>query len=194
MEAPRGRSAAAEELDEVTLERARRKDPAAARALVERYHRPVHALLFRMTEARLGAGRADDLAQETFLRVFRGLGTFRHDGTARLSTWIFTIATRVALNELRKGGLRTVGDGEVDVEGGEPADAPLERRELGETVRAAVARLSDDHRAVVVLREYHGMSYEEIGEALEVDVGTVRSRLSRARALLRQMLEEARHG
>src|SRR5215213_1464126 len=88
------------ELDEVTLARAQRGDRAAQAMLVERYQRPVFALLSRM----VGRERAlvEDLAQETFLRVLRSLAGFTVNGPARLSTWIVTIATRLALDHLRR--------------------------------------------------------------------------------------------
>ena len=90
------------DLDEVTLARARTGDRQAFRALVERYERPVFALLGRML---LRAGReslVEDLAQETFVRVFRGLGKFGADGRNNLSAWILTIAARLAIDELRR--------------------------------------------------------------------------------------------
>ncbi|MBE7451655.1 MAG: sigma-70 family RNA polymerase sigma factor [Kofleriaceae bacterium] len=96
-------TAAPRELDDLTLHRAQRGDHGAFRALVERYQGPVWELVWRMVApAGLGA-RAEDLAQETFLRVYRALPGFDPTGPARLSTWIFTIATRLALNELRAG-------------------------------------------------------------------------------------------
>src|SRR3954447_21718894 len=88
------------ELDEVSLARAQRGDRAAQAVLVERYQRPVFALLSRM----VGRDRAavEDLAQETFLRALRALPRFSLQGPARLSTWILTIATRLALDQLRR--------------------------------------------------------------------------------------------
>src|SRR5215831_16089459 len=96
--------AAEPELDDLTLARAQRGDEPACRTLVERYQRPVFALLGRMC----GHARVEDLAQETFLRVFRALPRFDRSGPARLSTWILTVATRLALDELRRRPLRTV--------------------------------------------------------------------------------------
>jgi RNA polymerase sigma-70 factor, ECF subfamily len=178
------------ELDEVTLRRAQRGDAAGFRALVERYHAPVRAVLWRMLDPGGGGSRVEDLVQETFLRVHRGLAGFDPAGPARLSSWILTIATRAALNELRRARPPLVPiEGEV-LAAPDRADAELRRRRLGEALRRALGELGADARAVVVLREYHEMDYAEIGEVLGVDVGTVKSRLSRARAALRKSLQE----
>jgi RNA polymerase sigma-70 factor (ECF subfamily) len=166
------------ELDEVTVARAQRGDDAACRALVVRYQRPVFALLSRFVGR--GAG-CEDLAQETFLRVFRALPGFVVGGRARLSTWILTIATRLAIDELRRPR-------PVALPPDLPGGASAETAALGHAIETAIRGLSPDHQAVFLLREYHGLEYEEIGRTLDVDVGTVRSRLARARAALREAL------
>jgi RNA polymerase sigma-70 factor (ECF subfamily) len=189
MAAEAARTQVLAEIDEITLARAKRGEEPARRALVERYQRPVHALLFRM----LG-GRGDvaaDLAQETFVRVFGALARFSPAGPARLSTWILTIATRLALNELRRRPHEPLAD--VDVPGGARPDRELERRALAAAVRRAIGELKPDYRAVLILREYHELEYEDIAVALEIDVGTVKSRLARARGALREALGELGH-
>jgi len=176
------------ELDEVTLARAQRGEAAACRALVERYQRPVFALLGRLLGRR---AEVEDLAQETFLRVFRALERFDRGGSARLSSWILTIAARLALDTLARRQLDTAPlTSETDV--GAPGDA--ERRALGAAIARAIGALAPEYRAAFLLREYHGMDYEEIAGALRIEVGTVRSRLSRARAALREALAEVHHG
>ncbi len=180
-----------DELDELTLRRAKRGDGEAFRRLVERYHLPVYHLIWRMAEARTGQARVEELTQETFLRVYRALAGFDTRGAAKLSTWILTIATRLTLNELRRAGR----DVPLDVARVEPvsADRPdraLERQRAREAVGTAVAGLPDDFRAVIVLREYHDQPYAAIAEALDLDIGTVKSRLSRARTKLREALRE----
>ncbi|HUS68356.1 MAG TPA: sigma-70 family RNA polymerase sigma factor [Kofleriaceae bacterium] len=189
----------APELDELTLRRAQRGEPAACRALVERYERPVFALLHRMLGVR-HRHRVEDIAQETFLGVFRSLSGFAPLGPARLSTWILTIATRRAIDELRRaeaaGGEPAVLRDE-DAVGTSRADEGARRAALGARVAAAVGALPADFRAAFLLREVHGLEYAEIARALEVDLGTVKSRLSRARAALREALadlEEERDG
>jgi RNA polymerase sigma-70 factor (ECF subfamily) len=180
------------ELDELTLERARRGDPAARKALVVRYQAPVFALLGRY----LGATRPheiEDLAQDTFLRVFRELGSFRPDGAAKLSTWILTIATRLAIDAHRKGRRSPIEPGSVEHVSRADASAPEDsamRSSLGRTIASAVAAMPEEYRMTFLLREYHELGYREIAEVLEIDVGTVKSRLSRARTLLRDALRE----
>ncbi|HEY8146925.1 MAG TPA: RNA polymerase sigma factor [Kofleriaceae bacterium] len=183
-------SASPAELDELTLRRAQRAEPAACRALVERYQRPVFALLYRM----MGAGRRDrveDLAQETFLSVFRSLGQFAPLGPARLSSWILTIASRRAIDELRRtgGDAPAALDGEVLVSPAR-ADDRARRRDLGQRVERAIGELGPELRAAFLLREMHGLEYAEIARALSIDLGTVKSRLSRARAALRAALAD----
>jgi RNA polymerase sigma-70 factor (ECF subfamily) len=90
------------ELDELTVARAQRGDDRARRELVLRYQRPVFALLSRMLHGRASHTSVEDLAQETFLKVFRALPGFDRQGSARLSTWILTIATNLAIDELRR--------------------------------------------------------------------------------------------
>ena len=126
-----------------------------------------------------------------FLRVYRALPGFDLRGPARLSTWILTLATRLALNELRRPAL-VVPMAELaalPVASPHRADALAERRALGEAIRTALGQLPPEQRAVLVLRELHGLEYGEISEVLELDLGTVKSRLSRARATLRIALE-----
>ena len=181
----------ANEIDELTLRRAQRGDQAACRALVERYQRPVFGLLHRM----LGPTRSDrveDLAQETFLHVFRSLAAFAPLGPARLSTWILTIASRRAVDELRRSGRtgETADLDEAQVASTERADEGARRSALAARVAAAVAALAPEYRAAFLLRAYHGFDYGEIARALECEIGTVKSRLSRARAELRRALRE----
>lgn len=180
------------ELDELSLRRAQNSDQSACRALVERYQRPVFALLFRM----LGPGRGsmvEDLAQDTFLEVFRSLSRFSPLGPARLSSWILTIASRRAIDELRKRPAKTEPiELSRDIPGQQRADEAAVRRAVATAIQEAVAALTPRYRAAFLLREYHGLEYAEIARALDIDIGTVKSRLSRARAALRQALAEVR--
>ena len=182
------RSQAASDLDEITLARAQSGDRLAKAALIERYQRPVFALLSRM----LGNDSEiiDDLAQETFARVLRALPGFDRYGRARLITWILTIATRLALDHLRASNARRDPS---QIPGGLPVSLPrpdqlADQRALGVALVGAVEALPPAFRAAFLLREIHGLTYEEISEALHVDLGTVRSRLARARGLLQRML------
>jgi RNA polymerase sigma-70 factor (ECF subfamily) len=180
------------ELDELTLARAKRGDRAAFGALVRFYQRPVLALLSRMLLARDRRDLVEDLAQETFVRALRAISTFGDDGRNHLSSWLLTIATRVALDALKRRALPTEPLEELAdiVPGPRRADDELERRSLREAIGDAIERLPVSYRAAFLLREVHDMPYEEIAEALGVDLGTVKSRLSRARSALRIALTE----
>ncbi len=171
-------------LDELTLRRAQRGDERAWRDLVERYQRPVHALIWRLLAGR-ARHRVEDLVQETFVRVLRALPAFDLAGPATLSTWMLTIATRLALNDLRRPEHGSI---EVESIANERTDDPAERRRLGAAIATGVAALPDAQRAVLVLREYHDLDYQEIADVLELDLGTVKSRLARARTALRDHL------
>lgn len=177
------------EVDAVTIERARLGDEGARRALVERYERPVFALLHRF----VGAERredVEDMAQETFLRVFRELGSFRTDGRARLSTWILTIATRLAIDGRRRDAVRRR---HVPLSPLPPPmpDRASERAALGRRIADAVVELGEGYRAAFLLHAYHELTYAEIAEALGCDVGTAKSRVSRAKQRLRDALRES---
>jgi RNA polymerase sigma-70 factor, ECF subfamily len=189
-----------EELDEVTLTRARRGDRKARGALVACYQRPVYALAFRMMVQK-GAAAADDLAQESMLKVLEALPRFDPKGAAKLSTWILTIATRTCIDALRRSkkvvALHADGAGE-DLREAPPADDPEEafrERELRVRVEAAMAALSEEQRAILILRAYHDLDYPEIASALALEIGTVKSRLARARQALKDAMDArgARH-
>lgn len=183
------------ELDEVTLARAQRGDLRAKRALVERYQRPVAALVSRLLRGQADPGLVEDIAQETFLRVFRALPTFDRHGPARLSTWILTIASHRAIDELRRRRVETrpFDPTAFEVPANDRADDSAERKMLARLLSDAIDSLSPEYRAAFVLREYHGLEYAEIARTLGIDLGTVKSRLNRARSRLREALAEVYH-
>src|SRR5262249_51173384 len=136
--------------------------------------------------------RVEDLAQETFLRSIKALPHFRSQqagGTARLSTWVLTIATRLALDELRARKHEPLPAVLPD---SKRTDETAERKAIAQRIEAALDELGPQFRAAFVLRELHELDYEEIAEALGCDVGTVKSRLARARERLRGLLEDLR--
>jgi len=171
-------------LDELTLRRAARGDERAWRDLVARYQQPIHSLIWRLLAGR-ARHRVEDLVQETFVRVLRALPGFDPAGPASLSTWVLTIATRLALNDLRRPEHAEIA---VELEASERTDESTERKKLGAAIAKGVAVLPDAQRAVFVLREYHDLDYQEIADVLELDLGTVKSRLARARTALRDHL------
>jgi RNA polymerase sigma-70 factor, ECF subfamily len=170
------------------LSRLRAGDRLAFEELVRTQQHRVYGLALRM----LGnAAEAQDVAQEAFLRAHRGLAEFR--GDARLSTWLYAIVSRLCLNRLAGGERRLTRDGEealsriADARPG--PDQTLEQGELAEALSRAIGELPEERRIVVVLRDVEGLAYEEIAEVLELPVGTVRSRLHRARLDLKEKLE-----
>jgi RNA polymerase sigma-70 factor (ECF subfamily) len=142
-----------------------------------------------------------DLSQEVFLRVFRTIQGFR--GQSALRTWIYRIVVNQARNRQRwwrrryrsqqvslDAHLRDFGDFPEQTDGASP-DRMLGRKELADRIRTALEQLPFDQRTAIVLREIDGLSYEEIGFSLGVAVGTVKSRLARAREALRAQLRDA---
>jgi RNA polymerase sigma-70 factor (ECF subfamily) len=185
------------ELDEITLGRAQRGEEPACHALVRRYQEPVFQILGRVL-GRHGRRRSGvavaDLAQETFLRVFRQLPTFSAGGSARLSTWILTIATRVAIDELRRRCPETLSEEEAGavLVAASRADEEAHGHEAAALVERALSALPADWRAVLLLRIEHELEYQDIARALGIELGTVRSRLARAREALWEALAELR--
>lgn len=141
------------------------------------------------------AEEAEDVVQETFIQAYVKLDTFQMN--AKFFTWIYRIAFNYALGRRRKrkGHLslettrETVGIEPVD--NYEGPDANIIRNENVRTLNVALEELSEDHRGILVLREMQGMAYEDIAEVLCITLGTVRSRLSRARAALKSALEQS---
>ncbi|MDB4935806.1 MAG: polymerase sigma factor RpoE [Labilithrix sp.] len=174
-------------LDASVLARCRAQDPMAFRAFVVRYERMVFALLSRM----LGHGtEVEDLAQETFVRAYRAFPDFDLDGPAKPSTWLLTIATRLALDARKKKKLdQTPLDDSNDSSTGSTPEIALERRELGRAIAEAAKTLPDDQRAALVLAELHGLSILEIADALEIPENTAKTRLFRAREKMREALK-----
>jgi RNA polymerase sigma-70 factor (ECF subfamily) len=175
------------ELDAATLEGCRAGDPEALRCFVVRYERMVFALLSRM----LGRGpHVEDLAQETFLRAFRALPRFDATGPARPSTWLLTIATRL-VHDARRKRRPSLERLEADLPAAAPGTPETERSraELGRAISRAAGELSDGHRDVFVLAEFHGLDMKEIAQVLSIPEGTAKTRLFRARERLRALLQ-----
>ena len=166
----------------------------AFRDIVSRYQRPVFGLIVRMVK---DAGRAEELAQDTFVKAFRALHTY--DAQRKFSAWLLTIAHHVAIDELRKGTLVTeplvaaTPDGErtrefADRRAATPADL-AERAQLAEALQQAIGRLRPEYREVVTLRYERDLDYDEIVDITGLPMGTVKSALHRARKELAEQLE-----
>jgi RNA polymerase sigma factor (sigma-70 family) len=170
-------------------------DEKAYRALVERYQRQVYSLAMRMVRV---SEDAQDLTQETFVRMFRALD--RYDPARPFGAWLTTIATRLCIDHIRRRRIKPIslfqhdaGSGEdyvIDVE--DPGLRPDEVTAHGQeevNAQALIDSLPEHYRQVVVLRHQQDLSYEEIAETLHVPLGTVKARIHRARALLKDRLE-----
>lgn len=179
--------------DRQLIESALAGDRAAFEGLVHRYQDRLYAAMFQVVGS---AEEAEDVVQDAFVRAFLKLHTFQNN--SQFFTWLYRIAFNSALSRIRRRRGTTSLDQTREVLGEEPSggdeapDARLLQDERIDMVRTALRRLSDDHRAILVLREMEDHAYEQIAEILEISIGTVRSRLSRARAQLKLVLEEMR--
>ena len=168
---------------------ARRGDHAAYGALVRKYQDRLCSLLLHVCGS---VPDAQDAAQEAFLRAYTKLDTY--NGASAFHTWLFRIAMNVMISQHRRKQTRARFDQAqslpTDILRGksESPDESLLRQERAAQVQAALAKLSDEHRSILVLREVEGCDYDEIAGALAIPVGTVRSRLHRARLALREKL------
>ena len=179
-----------------TVREAGRGDQDACRAIVETMHRPVIATIYRFLGNRF-AEEIEDIAQEIFLKVFRAIDRF--DGTrAKFTTWVYTFVRNHCFDVLKKRRLATtslhaVRDDEPDRAMPDERElqptAGAENSELGRRIGEALQTLGEDQRMVFILREYEGLDYREIAGVTGVNEGTVKSRLFRAKAALRQQLE-----
>jgi RNA polymerase sigma-70 factor (ECF subfamily) len=180
------------DVDAALVDRCKLGDQAAFEMLVVKYQRRIERLIGRMVR---DADLVQDVAQETFIRAYRALPQFR--GDSAFYTWLYRIAVNTAKKALmeRKRDplvnesslLGATEDGEEpsrvenELSDGETPDAVLASKEIAATVNAAVDALSEDLRQAIVLREIEGLSYEEIADVMNCPIGTVRSRIFRAR-------------
>ncbi|MGO5050085.1 RNA polymerase sigma factor [Dysosmobacter sp. Sow4_B12] len=181
-----------EKQEQQWVEAARQGDQSAFEQLVHLYEKRVLALTTRMCK---NPADAEEAAQEAFLSAWQGLPFFR--GDASFSTWLYRLASNACVDLLRREGRRqsaagpSLNDEEVQLEVPDTAPSPqeqAERSELRQQIEAGLQALTPDHRQVLLLREMHQLSYDEIAQTLDVDVGTVKSRINRGRKQLRNFL------
>lgn len=175
------------EFDEISLARARRGDRDGCARFVTFHQRMVFAAIGRIVGPASGQAHVEDLAQEAFLKALRALPRFDPRGPAKVSTWLLTIATRVALSDLRRRRIATEPIGTAP----EPTEDPFEHHDTRQRITQAAATLTPEQRAVFVLRDLHGLTETEVAAALDLEVSAAKSRLQRARARLRRALTEA---
>ena len=182
----------AESMEEVWLAQAKSGDHEAFGCLVRAYEKRVFALTRRLCE---DPSDAEEAAQDAFLAVWQGLPAFR--GESSFSTWLYRLASNACVDLLRREGRHqsaagpSLNDEEVQLEVPDTAPSPqeqAERSELRQQIEAGLQALTPDHRQVLLLREMHQLSYDEIAQTLDVDVGTVKSRINRGRKQLRNFL------
>ena len=157
-------------------------DERAFEELVIRYEAKVRNIAFGVLRDR---ALAEDVAQETFLKAYRKADSFRAEGSVR--SWLFRIAVRRALDELKKR-LRKAEVALAD--DGRQVDEPHKQLDAGWDLERALSRLTPEHRAALILKEVEGLSYQEIAESLGWPMGTVATRIHRARLELKASLQE----
>lgn len=184
------------EIDQLLVERVQRGDKEAYGILVTKYQRKLARLISRMIR---DPAEVEDVMQEAFIKAYRALPAFR--GESAFYTWLYRIGINTAKNYLVSQGRRAPTTTELDSEEAETLeDASLLRdidtperlmhtKQIGETVNAAMEALPEELRTAIVLREIEGMSYDEIAMVMDCPIGTVRSRIFRAREAIAERLK-----
>jgi RNA polymerase sigma-70 factor (ECF subfamily) len=188
------RKAYAQLADDELIRLCKARDEDAFAALVERYKARVYALAYRMV------GRheeAEDIAQEAFINVYRAIDSFRLGD--KFSSWVYRITSNLAIDYLRKRKLRAISvdspkgpDNDVYIQLPDKGDGPeakIIQAELKAAIEKAIEGLSPSYKAVVVLRHVNNLSYDEIASVLGIPLGTVKTRLFRAREILRARVQ-----
>jgi RNA polymerase sigma-70 factor (ECF subfamily) len=181
--------------DEELVARSRGGDLDSFNQLVLRWERPIYALAYRVI------GReeeARDVAQETFLRAFRALGGFK--GQAKFSSWLYRITLNLCrdwIRRERRSAIAPVPEGIdlIELAGeatpSETIEELVSRKQLSEAVAKAMAMLPDEQRTAIILKEYHGLTFQEIADLLDCPLSTVKTRLYQGLTVLRRHLQQA---
>lgn len=183
------------DVDQQLVQRVQRGEKAAFDLLVIKYQRKIFRLLSRLIR---DPAEVEDVAQEAFIKAYRALPNFR--GDSAFYTWLYRIAINTAKNWLVSQGRRAPTSTEADIEEAETfddgeqlrdlntPDAMLLTKQVANAVNRAIEQLPEDLRTAIVLRELEGLSYEEIAETMNCPIGTVRSRIFRAREAIAEEL------
>ena len=181
--------------DEELVARSIRGDPESFNELILRWERPIYALAYRTI------GReedARDVCQETFLRAFRALPAFR--GQAQFSSWLYRIALNLCRDWIRRERRTPIVEAPADVdmielaEAAEPSESiedVIARKDLVRAVERVMARLPEEQRTAIVLKEYHGLTFQEIADMQDCPLSTVKTRLYQGLSVLRRQLERS---
>lgn len=186
-----GRARVSSSAEEELIQQALAGHSHAYGQLVERYQDRLYSAMLHVVGSH---DEAEDVVQDSFVQAYVKLNTFQ--GNSRFFTWLYRIAFNNALSRRRRRRADMSIEQSREVTGGEPEDRqeapdePLLRNERITMVKAAMDRLTEEHRHILVLREMQDMAYEDIAEILDINIGTVRSRLSRARNQLHDILKE----
>ncbi len=183
------------EADQLLVERVQQGDKRAFELLVAKYHRKIIRLISRLVRDH---AEVEDVAQDAFIKAYRALPQFR--GESAFYTWLYRIAVNTAKNHLATQGRRPEALSDIDAEEAETfadgeqlrdintPESMLHTRQVAETVNRAMDALPEELRTAITLREIEGLSYEEIAEAMGCPIGTVRSRIFRAREAIAEKL------
>lgn len=184
------------EIDQRLVERAQRGDKQAFNLLVEKYQRKLGRLLSRFIR---DPAEVEDVTQEAFIKAYRALPAFR--GDSAFYTWLYRIGINTAKNYLMAMGRRAPTSTEVEAEEAEGFEEGEQLRdintpeslllsgEIAETVNSTIEKLPEELRTAIQMREIEGMSYEDIAKAMDCPIGTVRSRIFRAREAIAEQLK-----
>lgn len=174
------------DMEKTLIAKAAKGDTRAFERLIIPYEKKVYRIawhVFRHDED------ASDAAQEVFVKLYRNLGKFRFDSA--FSTWLYRLAMNTCIDEYRKRKRHMEHTVKLDYPlsaDGETPEETVIRKERIQAVRLAISQLGDDHKRIIILRDIQGLSYDEVAEILGISLGTVKSRLSRARQALKENL------
>lgn len=182
--------------EDILIKKSGKGDVKAFGELIEAYENKVFNIALGILK---NYDDANDMAQEAFIRIFKSIKSFK--GESAFSTWIYRITVNVCLDEFRKRKNKKTfsidedirfGDSEITreiIDDSPSPDTIVEKNELKKVVHDAISELSEEHQTVIVLRDIQGFSYEEISEMTKTPQGTVKSRISRARNALKDILK-----
>lgn len=186
--------------EKILIQKCKSGDIYAFEQLIQGYQKKVFNIAYRI----LGdIDDASDMSQEVFIKVYKSITNFKEESS--LSTWIYRIATNTCLDEVRRkkkaasismSSTIQLEDGEItiQVEDSKPGpDELIAQKETREEINKAIESLNEEHKAVIVLRDIQGLSYEEISSVLQCSLGTVKSRINRARSSLKNILISERN-
>lgn len=185
--------------DKKLIKKAQKGDTEAFEKLIEKYQNVVYGIAYRYAQ---NSDDAADMAQEVFLKMFKNINTFKFK--SKLSTWIYRVAANTCIDLAKKTGndnnTYSIDDSSSDygsryLEVADPSPEPVEvvlGGEIKDAVNTAISSLNEEYRTVIILRDIEGLSYDEISEIIDCSVGTVKSRISRGRKILRKILSQNR--